>query len=170
MNKLVALFLAALVLVACGNAAEEIAERAIEAGADGDVDVEFDLDDEGQGEFVIETEDGTQTVDLGATELPDGLQTPLLDGYDVISSTVFEQSEGSAISVLVHYPRGTLDDVVAHFDDHFEGQEGISRTANQLEGAQQVFWIAPDANQSVTVVERDGDDFVEVAITELTEN
>lgn len=170
MNKLVALLAAALMLAACGNAAEEIAERAVEAGADGDVDVEFDVDDEGEGEIVIQTEDGTQTVDLGASELPDGLRTPFPDGYEVISTTVLEQSEGSAITALVNYPGGDIDEIVSYFDDYFGGAEGISRTDNTLESARQVIWIAPDAVQSVTVIERDGEGYVEVTVFELTES
>ncbi len=168
MKSLIALIMLSLVLAGCGNAAEEIAERAIEAGGNGDADVEFDLDDDGGGQIVIETEDGTQTVDLGADELPDGLATPFPDGYEVISTTVLEQSGGGVTTATVNYPGGDIDDIVSYYDDFFAGAEGISRTDNDLESARQVFWIAPDAVQSVTVIERDGEGYVEVTVFEMT--
>lgn len=168
MKSLIAFIVLGLVLTGCGNAAEEIAERAAEAGGDGNTDVEFDLDDEGGGQIVIETEDGTQTVDLSADEIPDGLETPFLDGYEVVSTTELAQGDEVAITATVNYPGGDIDEFVAYYDDYFSGVDGISRTDNALDGARQVFWIAPDALKSVTVIERDGDGYVEVTVFETS--
>lgn len=168
MKSLIALMALGLVLAGCGNAAEEIAERAIESGGDGNADVELDLDDEGGGRIVIETDEGTQTVDIGADEIPDGLETPLMDGYEVVSTTELAQGEEVAITATVNYPGGDIDDFVAFYDDYFSGAESISRTDNSLEGARQVFWIAQDALETVTVIERDGEGYVEVTIFETS--
>ena len=168
MKSLIAFVVLALIVVGCGNAAEEIAERAAEAGSGGDADVELDLDDDGGGQIVIETDDGTQTVDLGADELPDGLETPFLDGYEVVSTTKLAQGEDVAITATVNYPGRDIDEFVAFYDDYFSGVDGISRTDNTLEGARQVFWIAQNAAQTVTVIERDGEGYVEVTIFETS--
>lgn len=102
MKSLIALIALGLVLGGCGNAAEEIAERAAEAGGGGDVDIELDSDDEGGGH------------------------------------------------------------------DYFFGVGGISRTDNTLGGVRQVFWIAKDAIQTVTVIERDGEGYFEVTLFETS--
>jgi hypothetical protein len=168
MKSLIALIALALVLAGCGNAAEEIAERAIEAGGDGSADVELDLDDDGEGQIVIETEDGSQTIDFGADDVPEDLGTPLVDGYEVVSSTELAQGEEIALTTTVNYTGGDIDEIVAFYDDYFSDTEGISRTDNTLEGARQVFWIAQDALQTVTVIERDGEGYVEVTVFEMT--
>ena len=165
MKSLIALVALAMVLAGCGNAAEEIAERAIEADGNGDADVELDFDD-GGGQVVIETDDGTQTVDFGGDEIPDGLETPFRDGFEVVSTTELAQGEELAITATVNYPGGDIDEFVAFYDDYFSGAEGISRTDNALEGARQVFWIAPDAVKTVSVIEREGDGYVEVTVFE----
>ena len=168
MKSLIALLALGLVLAGCGNAAEEIAERAVEAGSGGDANVDLDFDDDGGGQIVIEGEDGTQTVDLSPDELPDGLTIPFPNGYEVFSTTVLEQGEETAITATVTYQGGDIDEFIAHYDDYFSDADGISKTDNSLEGARQVFWIAPDALQTVTVIERDGEDYVEVTVFETS--
>ena len=165
MSKLSALVLAALVLAACGNVGEEIAERAAEAGGGGDVDIE--LGDDGEtGEIVIETEDGTQTVNIGTSELPDGLTVPVPDGYEVLASTSFESEEESLISVTLHYPESELESLIQHFDDVFQSNEEVSKVETSLETGRQLLWLGSE-DLSINLVKRDSEDVVEVSITEI---
>ena len=164
MKSLIALLALGLVLAGCGNAAEEIAERAAEAGAGGDVDVEFD--DEG-GEFTIESEDGTQTVNVGSGELPSELTIPIPDGYEVIASSVIEQADETIVTAVLVFPGGDVEEIAAHFDDYYEGTEGVNRTQTSFEGGTQYVWLT-EAGASVGVVSRDGEGTVEVSITQIS--
>ena len=164
MKALIALIALALVLAGCGNAAEEIAERAAEAGGGGDVDVE--LDDEG-GEFTIESEDGSQTVNVGSQDLPSELTVPMPDGYEVIASSVIEQADETIVTAVLVFPGGDIEEIAAHFDDYYEGTDGINRTETSFEGGTQYVWLT-GAGASVSAVSRDGEDTVEVTVTDIT--
>lgn len=153
-------------LVACGSASEEMADGAIEAGSPGPADVELDLEDEAQGEVVIETDDLTQRVDLGATEVPESLEVPLPDGYEIIASSDIESGDERIISVVVQYPGGDIESIIAHFDDHFAGDPDAAKNETSIENARQVLWFADDPRVNVVVIERDGEDLVEVSIAQ----
>lgn len=164
MKSLIALLALGLVLAGCGNAAEEIAERAAEAGGGGDVDIEFD--DEG-GEFTIESEDGSQTVNVGSGELPEELTIPIPGGYEVSASSVIEQGDEKFVTALLVFPGGDIEAIAAHFDDYYEGVDGVTRSQTSLEGGTQYVWFT-EQGASVSAVARDGEDTVEVSVTEMT--
>jgi hypothetical protein len=161
---LIALIALGLVLAGCGSAAEEIAERAAEAGGGGDVDIE--LDDEG-GEFTIESEDGTQTVNLGGGDLPSELTIPIPDGYEVIASSVLEQADETIVTAVLVFPGGDIEEIASHFDDYYAGIDGTSRTETSFEGGTQYVWLTEDG-ASTSAVARDGEDTVEVTLTQIT--
>lgn len=164
MKSMIALIALGLVLAGCGNAAEEVAERAIEAGGDGNVDIE--LDDEG-GEFTIESEDGSQTVNVGSGELPEELTIPIPGGYEVIGSSVLEQGDEMIVTAVLVFPGGDIEEIAAHFDDYYEGVDGATRSQTSLDGATQYVWLT-DQGAGVSAVARDGEDTVEVSVTEMT--
>jgi hypothetical protein len=165
MRRILVLTVAVLLIAACGNAAEEVAERAIEAGGGGDVDIEFDEDGE-TGEIVIESDDGTQTVNVGGDELPDGLTVQVPDGYEVLASSSFESDEESLISATLHYPESELESLIQHFDDLFDGVEEVTKVETSLETGRQILWIGAES-LSLSLVKRDSESVVEVSITEL---
>ncbi len=164
MKALVTLIAMSLIVAACGNAAEEVAERAIEAGGDGNVNVE--LDDDG-GEFTIESDDGTQTVNVGSGELPEELTVPLPDGYEVVVSSVADQPGGRFVSVMLTFPGGDIEAIAAHFDAYYDGVDGTSRQQLSFEGGTQYVW-SNESGFGVAASARDGEDSVEVTVTEMT--
>ena len=165
MRRILVLVVAVLLVAACGNAAEEVAERAIEAGGGGDVDIEFDEDGE-TGEFVIESDEGTQTISVGADELPDGLTVQVPDGYEILASSSFASDEESLISVSLHYPESELESLIQHFDDLFDGVDEVSKVETSLETGRQILWIGAES-LSLSLVKRDAESIVEVSITEI---
>lgn len=164
MKPLIALIALGLVLAGCGSAAEEIAERAAEAGAGGDVDIE--VDDEG-GQFTIESEDGSQTVNVGGGELPAELTIPIPDGYEIVGSSVIQQDDEMIVSVVLVFPGGDVEAIASHFDDYYGSTDGINRTQTSFEGGTQYVWLTEDG-ASVAAVARDGEGTVEVTITEIS--
>jgi hypothetical protein len=165
MKSLIALMALGLVLAGCGNAAEQIAEQAAEASGGGDVDVEID---DQAGEFTIESDDGTQTVNVGSGDLPEGLTIPIPDGYEVIASSVLDQTEGRFLTAILSYPGGDIEEIAAHFDDYYEGIGGMNRQQTSFEGGTQYLW-ATEQGFGVTAIARDGEEAVEVTVTELTD-
>lgn len=165
MRQILVLVIAVLLVASCGNAAEEVAERAIEAGGGGDVDVEFDEDGD-TGEIVFETDEGTQTLNVGGGELPEGLTVPVPDGYEVLASSTFESDEESLISATLHYPESELESLIEHFDDLFEGDDEVSKVETSLETGRQILWLGAES-LSLNLVKRDSESVVEVSITEI---
>ncbi|MDH3248721.1 MAG: hypothetical protein OEQ47_07155 [Acidimicrobiia bacterium] len=165
MKSLITWLALGLVLGGCGSAAEEIVERAAEANGGGDVEIE--LDDEG-GEFVIESDGGTQTVNIGDGDLPEGLITPIPDGYEVVASSALEQADGRFVTAILVYPGGDIEQIAAHFDDYYEGLGGTTRQQTSFEGGTQYVW-SNERGIGVAAIARDGEDAVEVTVTELSE-
>ena len=131
----------ALLVAACSSAsdivAENLTEQLIEAGADGNVDVDVSGDGEdmtiniesedgdvsmnvsGDGDdatIEMESEDGSITIGAGS-EMPEGLTIPVPDGGDVTTSV--EMEEG--VMVVVTYPKGDFDQIAAFYDDWTAG-------------------------------------------------
>ena len=131
----------ALLVAACSSAsdvvADNVTEQLIEAGLDGDVDVDVSGDGEdmtiniesedgdvsidvtGDGDDAtveMESDDGTITFGAGS-EIPEGLTIPVPDGGDVTTS--IEMEEGAM--VVVTYPKGDYDAIVAFYDDWTAG-------------------------------------------------
>jgi len=166
MRSLIGLVVLVLLVAACGNAAEELTERAIEAGGGGNADVELDLDDEGQGEVVVETEDGTQTMNFGSGELPDELEIPVPDGYEVVASSVLEQGDEQIVTASLTYPGGDIDEIVAHFDDWYEDLDGVNKSENSFDDGRQVVWFTQTPVRNVSVMGRAGEGSVEVTVSQ----
>lgn len=114
MRRLVGFCVLALVLVACGNAAETIAERAIEADSGGDVDVDFSND----GETVsveFDDEDGGGSATFGGGDVPDGFPIPVPNGGEVIQ--VVETPEQTVVAI--QWPMSEFDSLVEVYTDFF---------------------------------------------------
>ncbi|NNC91134.1 MAG: hypothetical protein HKN80_01445 [Acidimicrobiia bacterium] len=105
-----------MLLAACGNVAETVAEQIAEEASGGNV--EIDLDDEGAN-LSIETDDGSMEVGSDL-EIPDALAVDVPGGGSV--TTVFDFE--SELSVVVSYD-------IAEFDDHIDFYE--SWTGDQSE-------------------------------------
>lgn len=157
MRRLIPAIVVALVVVACGNAAEEITERAIEnaAGDEGDVDIEID-EESGSGTMVIETDDGTQTMSFGGGELPDGLEVPVMDGGTVMGATESEAGDQSFIQVSLEYENADFDALVAFYDDYFDGMSDTFRNEYSDASSKTVSWSTSDGSRSVSVSDIDG--------------
>lgn len=131
----------ALLVAACSSAsdvvADNVTEQLIEAGVEGDVDVDISGDGEdmsiniesedgdvsidvsGDGDDAtveMESEDGSMTIGAGS-EMPESLSIPVPDGGDVTMS--IEMDEGAM--VVVTYPDGDFDAIVAFYDDWTAG-------------------------------------------------
>ncbi len=131
-TKMVAVLIAVLALLAaaCGSASdtatENLAEQLIEASSDGDVDVNIS----GDGDDVtieMETEDGSVSIGVG-TELPDGLDIPVPDGGEVLTSFVADDG----ISVSLSYDNGRFDEIYGFYEDWTDssGDEWERQTFN----------------------------------------
>ena len=112
---LIAVAAFALLISACSSAsdtaAENLAEELIEASSDGDVDVNIS----GDGDDVtieMETEDGSVSIGVG-TELPDGLDIPVPDGGEVMTSFVSDDG----ISVSLSYDGDRFDEIDGFYED-----------------------------------------------------
>lgn len=106
----------ALLLAACGGAAETIAEQIVEESAGGDAEVDFDSD---SGNLSIETDEGT--IEVGTdVEIPDGLTVDVPPGGSVMSAFDFDND----ISVSVSYDLDQFDTLVDFYATWTAGQSG----------------------------------------------
>ena len=143
---LIALFALMLLAAGCGgqSAEEALLEEILEnSGEDiGNVDIntddgDFSLNIEGEdGEDIsisgggddddftmtVEGEDG-ETFSFGGGEIPEGLQVPIADGGDVISSF----SSNSDKSVTLNYPASEFDQLVSFYDSQLGSGDSVSR-------------------------------------------
>ena len=173
---LIALAAFALLVSACSSAsdvvAENLAEQLIEAGADGEVDVDVSGDGEdmtiniesedgdvsmnvsGDGDdatIEMESEDGSITIGAGS-EMPEGLSIPVPDGGDVTTSV--EMEEG--VMVVVTYPEGDYDAIVSFYDDWTAGSgDDFDKQTMSLDtgGADQrsTMWIGATTETFISV-------------------
>ena len=118
--RIAAVLLGAFMLLsACGNVAETVAEQVAEQAGGGNV--ELDIDDDG-GNVSIETDDGS--MEIGSDlELPDDLLVEVPGGGSVTSVFDFD----SDISVVVSYDIEEFEDLIDFYTDW---------TANQSEDFQ----------------------------------
>lgn len=107
-------------VAACGTTknklSEKIAEKSIEAGGGGDVDI-----DAKDGDFSIKTEDGEFSTKR-TSELPDGWPTDILpvpDGFEVQMANTMKDGETNATTAVLG---GTGDPakIVAIYEDAFD--------------------------------------------------
>lgn len=130
-----------LTLTACGDAAENLAEQAIEAQTGGDVQISEDdgtisiqSDDDG-GTLTIEEEDGEGititgsdesgeqvTVQMGGTEVPDDFPMPLFDPGEVTHVASIDTPNGASISVTLEIDPGDATAAVDFYRDWLGGQ------------------------------------------------
>ncbi len=166
----------ALLAAACSSAsdtvAENLTEQLIEAGADGEVDIDVSGDGEdmtiniesedgdvsmnvtGDGDeqtIEMESEDGSITIGAGS-EIPESLTIPVPDGGDVTTSV--EMEEG--VMVVVTYPEGDYDAIVSFYDDWTAGTgEDFDKQTMSLDtgGADQrsTMWIGSSSETFVSV-------------------
>ena len=166
----------ALLVAACSSAsdvvADNVAEQLIAAGVDSDVDVDlsgdgedmsinvdsedgdFSIDVSGDGDdatIEMETEDGSIVLGSGA-ELPDGLEIPVPDGGDVMTSVAAE----GMVLVSLTYDLGRFDEIVAFYEDWTAGSgdewDSQSMSFDSGEGAQRnQMWIGTDNGDAVSV-------------------
>jgi hypothetical protein len=147
-HVLVLLTVAALVASACSSAAETLTEQIVEAGAEGDVDV--NIDDETVS-VSFEDEDGSGSFTVGGGEIPSDFPVPVPDGGEVMS--IFE-SEGD-IGAAVSYDAGSYDELVAFYEDWVAGADlpELQTSTAEYEGARSVQWFSPSAGTYVSVTE-----------------
>lgn len=163
----------ALVLAGCGGVSEKIAEKAaekaIEQGleAEGGGDVDIDLNEE-SGQIKVETEDGTQTMQMGGGEVPSELTIPLPDGYTVVMSMVTPGPDGTDILLNLEYPESSTSDLVAFYQDHFAGETDVSESNFSGDGSETWMWVSSNQNVSVTISHTEGDPVAYVTLTETT--
>ncbi len=170
-RKLVPFIALALVASACGNIAENIAEEAIERGleSEGGGNVEIDLDSDGEGTIEIQSDDGDSTISMGGGELPDGLEIPIPDGYEVVGSSTLSSGGQTYVSTTLQYPVSDAEDLVAFYADYFDVFDEVF--ANQSSGGNSQLWSwAVSENdgadtQSVTITTGEGNDFATVSLT-----
>jgi hypothetical protein len=155
-TKMVAVLIAVLALLAaaCGSAsdtaAENLAEKLVEASSDGDVDVNIS----GDGDDVtieMETEDGSVSIGVG-TELPDGLDIPVPDGGDVMTSITADE----VISVSLTYDQARYDELVGFYENWTSGSgdewETQTMSIDAGEGIQRSTIFSSEAGDSFVMV------------------
>ena len=152
--------------------AENLAEELIEAGADGNVDVDVSgegedmtinvdtedgnvsIDVSGEGDdatIEMESDDGTITIGAGS-EMPESLTVPVPDGGEVTTSV--EMEEG--VMVVVTYENGRYDEIVAFYDDWTAGSgEEFDKQSMSFENEGQdirsTTWIGTSSDSFVSV-------------------
>lgn len=142
----IVLFAVMLLAAACGgqSAEDALLEQILEnSGEDiGNIDIntddgDFSLNIEGEdGEDIsisgggddddftmtVEGEDG-ETFTIGGGEVPDGLQVPVPDGGDVVSS--FTSNDDKSVSI--NYPAADFDQLVSFYDSQLGSGDSVSR-------------------------------------------
>lgn len=141
-THLVAGLACAAALTACGidQLAEEGLERAIEEGASGEVDVDFD----DEGGISVDSSDGSFQV--GSRELPEGFpadEVPMIDGEILASSRIAENDEEVwSVTLLAG---SSVDDAFT------EARDGLTGA-----GFEETHAVDTNAYRSATL---EGDDF-----------
>ena len=117
-----------MLLAACGNVAETVAEQVAEQAGGGNV--ELDIDDDG-GNVSIETDEGS--MEIGSDlELPEDLAVAVPGGGSVTSVFDFDTD----ISVVVSYDIGEFDDLIDFYADWTGNQsEGFQASTSEFDSA-----------------------------------
>jgi len=185
---------ALLVLLAAGcggnSVGDNVAEKILEGSEGiGDVNLDssndsFDMTVEGEdgetisvsgsGEgddfsMVIEGDNG-ETMTFGSGEIPEGMNTPVADGGNVIST----MSAEGLVNVVIEYPTSMYDELVEMYDDFFSG-DGVQRfesSSSEGSGTQRaVTWMPADGTTQVTLSDCDssGSDELDAACVAVME-
>ena len=116
-ERVLALVVGVVVLAALGGCSpESVAERVVESGSDGQVDID-------DGEITIEGEDGS-TITGGSGALPDGFpaEVPLVKGDISFAQRLSESGGDTSFTVLVE-AAGTVIEVFARVKDDMAGAD-----------------------------------------------
>ncbi len=143
-----------ILVAACSSVAENITERAIEAEGGGEVDIDFN-DDEATIEFSDGADEGSGTMTIGGSELPDGFPMPVPDGYEVSSTSSFTENAVTRFSVVVIWDRDDFDRVRDFYEDYFSDLPDVSRSEFSSEGTTTLSWSTSDFLTSVNVTRND---------------
>lgn len=135
-----------LLLAACGNAAENLAEEIIESQTGGEIDVEGDsvIIQSEDGDATIEfsedddgvTVSGTDesgediTIEMGGTEVPDDFPMPIYSGGEVTHVSSFDMGDTSSYSVTLEIDPDDAADALGFYQEWLEG-EGMSITSSE---------------------------------------
>ena len=167
MKRIIGLIVLAMVVTACGNAVENLAEQAAEEaleseGVGGNVDIE--MGEDGEGSIVVETEEGTQSVDFGSGELPEELTIPVMDGYEVVGSSV-ASGDQVFVTAQLQYADTSVEELAAFYEDYFSGVDGVNTTQSESGGIQSFTWSTESEQVAVTEFAEDGPAMVQVTQT-----
>lgn len=170
----VALASATLVLAACGNAAENLAEKAVEAQTGGEIDLNDGSivvqSDDGDATIVVQSDDekisisGTDesgqdiTIEMGGIEVPDDFPMPVFEPGEVTHVSVYEMATQSSYSVTVEIDPGNAADALAFYQDWLEGEQMSVTTSDVM-----VIGESDDITSIVQVA--DYGDYSEVILT-----
>lgn len=117
-----------MLLSACGNVAETVAEQVAEQAGGGNVDL--DIDDDG-GNVSIETDEGSMQIGSDL-ELPEDLAVDVPGGGSVTSVFDFDTD----ISVVVSYDIGEFDDLIDFYADWTSNQsEDFQASTSEFDSA-----------------------------------
>ncbi len=153
---LVAIAAFALLVAACGSAsdtvAEKLAEELIEASSDGEVDIDVSGDGD-DATIKIETDEGSMSIGVG-TEMPDGLEIPVPDGGEVMTTLVADD----VINVSLSYDGPRFDEIVGFYESWTDGTghewEAQTLTMDTGEGTQRTsMWIDDEGDSMILVAD-----------------
>lgn len=170
-RALVLMVLVALV-AACGNTtetvveniAEQAAERSLESETGGDVDIDID-ENSGQGSITIESEEGDTSIQFGGGEIPDELSIPVMDGGEVLTSSVMS-GDDAFVFATVQYPESMLDDLVAFYRDFFDGLDDVVTQEMSGDGVEIWSWLADDPSVTVNISHSGDEGLVTISLSE----
>lgn len=132
---------AALLLAACGNVAQTIAEKTVEAQTGGDVSISDDgktinvesKDGSGSIKFSDNGDNGASisgtdekgnefSVNMGGSEVPDDFPMPIFDPSEVTNVSTSESSAGKSFAITLKIDPGDADAAIAFYNDWLTGQ------------------------------------------------
>ena len=104
--RLAAFVVGTMLTVACGSTVEGIAEGALEAEFDADVDIDGDT-------YTVTDDTGSMRI---GTELPGGLDIPILNGGSVRSAMERTTAGATSHVVELQYPVDRYDDLITFYE------------------------------------------------------
>lgn len=138
-----------LLLSACGNPADELAEQIIEAQDGGEVDVDVEGDDSTTVEFSDSDDSGSVT--FGNTELPDDFPVDVPDGYSVSSAGTYTSGDDTTHNAILIFEADDFERIVDFYDDYFSGIPDAETTEFTSDQGTTKTWSTADYTTSVAV-------------------
>lgn len=144
---------AALVVTACGAAAEKVGEELAENIIETDDGVsKVDIDEDGEKVTVeFESEDGGGSIVVGGGEVPAGLPIPVPNGGEVGTS----MEQGSGFMVVLFYPIDEFDDLEEFYSDWVADQVAENLVTNSMTSPRSASWYGEtdEGSFAITLVE-----------------